>query len=589
MIFESVRYVFLSISLLLSLQVTLYSGSGTRSSAKLNDTLIFQVVFTEIMADPVPSTGLPGYEYLEICNRGSIPLHLGGWKLVIGKYERILNDEVINPDEYIILCDSNVDSLYSIYGHTLPVDGFPAILNTGQTITLKTMSETIVHSVTFSDRWYRTSTGKEGGHSLEIIDVNNPCGGAANWCESVNPKGGTPGSENTVSDNNPDLRAPALLRVTLPADSSVMIHFSESMDCRTLQARENYSINNGIFHPDHVYALEPDFTKALLIYPVKFRPDLRYTITVLNTLEDCAGNNLGGTTFYEFSLPQSPEASDIVINEIMFHPAEGFGEFVELYNRSDKTLDMACMKLSLADFTSGEIQNSIDFGEYPFILSPKTFAVVTKYEDMLPGEVRFQRPGVILTHPGLFSLPDKEGLIILADSDLQTIDECNYSNKMHDSMLRETEGVSLERVDPQSPSSDTENWHSAAATAGYSTPGLRNSQMTSGKNNQTVTLLPEVFSPDGDGVDDILTIQLHLDEPGWYGTLRLFDMRGALVNTIITNSLLGTDQLFTWDGATADDKPAEIGLYLLFGELYNPLGEIKKFKKVITLIRKYKH
>jgi len=41
----------------------------------------YDLIFTEIMADPSPPAGLPEYEYLEIFNRSKVKINLGdgGW------------------------------------------------------------------------------------------------------------------------------------------------------------------------------------------------------------------------------------------------------------------------------------------------------------------------------------------------------------------------------------------------------------------------------------------------------------------------------------------------------------------------------
>ena len=41
----------------------------------------FDVVITEIMADPSPVVGLPNAEFIEVKNVSSTPFNLNGWKI----------------------------------------------------------------------------------------------------------------------------------------------------------------------------------------------------------------------------------------------------------------------------------------------------------------------------------------------------------------------------------------------------------------------------------------------------------------------------------------------------------------------------
>ena len=52
------------------------------------------------------------------------------------------------------------------------------------------------------------------------------------------------------------------------------------------------------------------------------------------------------------------------------------------------------------------------------------------------------------------------------------IDRFDYTETMHYSMLKTTEGVSLERINHNRPTQDASNWHSAAATVGFATPAI---------------------------------------------------------------------------------------------------------------------
>ena len=557
-----------------------------KHSDKTADPPVYQVIISEIMADPVPQVMLPDIEYIEIFNRGTTAIDLTGWKLIIGSYERIIPPAIIEPGEYQIICETEVDSLFDRFGKTLLISSMPPILNTGQTIILKTPSGVIIHSITFSDRWFNSRDKADGGWSLEIIDPDNPCGDDRNWSESFDTRGGTPGIKNSVYANNPDHQSPVFLRATLPSDSIVLLHFSEPMEFTSLSSVAGYSVNNGLLHPKAVYPVEPDFSSIILKYPVRFKPDSHYTITLLNSLKDCVGNTLAGNAVADFALSQPPESFDVVFNELLFTPQEGNSEFIELYNRSKKVVDLSAFSIALADSRTGVAKKNVSLDKNAFILFPGSYVVLTNNAKKLPLNSFLINPSVIVEQPDMFSLPNEEGFVVLLDTSSGTIDECHYNFLMHDEMLVSHEGVSLERINPDNPSSDPENWHSASTTSGYATPGLRNSQMLLPDDTWGVTLMPEVFSPDNDGVDDFVTLHLQLNEPGWKATITVFDANGRKIKNLITNSMLGTDEYLIWDGKWTDERPADIGVYIIYGEIFNPNGKIKNFKKVIPLVRK---
>jgi hypothetical protein len=539
-----------------------------------------QVIITEIMADPTPQIQLPDAEYLEIYNTGTTLVDLTGWKLYVGNYERILPGDSIEPGGYRIIMDIKSDSLFAVFGKTLPVNKMPPILNSGQVITLKDAKGTVIHSVTFTEDWYKGSDKASGGWSLEIIDPENPCGGFENWSASVDKRGGTPGSKNASSGKNPDTRSPALLRATLQGDSLVLLHFSEFMDFNSLLSCQEYSVNKGFYHPSAVYPVEPGFNTVRLKYPMRFMPEVHYTLTILNSLKDCVGNRLADNAIADFAISEPPESLDVVI---LFKPQAGFSEFIELYNRSEKVVDLSAFSLKLGDSHTGSTKKSVILKNNPYILFPGCYVAITGNARNLLLNSYSKNLSTVIEQVDLFSFPDDGGL---SDTGTQIIDELPYSPLMHDRLISDQAGVSLERIFADNPTDDFENWHSASTSSGYATPGYRNSQSVIPGDTWSITVTPEVCSPDDDGTDDVVTIHLKLNEPGWKVTLSVFDVNGRKIINLAKNYLLGTDEYFEWDGKWANEEQAEMGPYIICGEIFNHAGKTENFKKVISLVRR---
>ncbi|MFO7369505.1 MAG: lamin tail domain-containing protein [Bacteroidales bacterium] len=556
-----------------------FQAYSQNHTASIHTADFYPVIITEIMADPAPCVGLPAVEYIEIFNRTINRMNLRDWMLIAGKYQKLLPEAWIEPGEYLILTDQSSDSLLTSFGKTLAVTGMPPILNSGQTLTLKNTEGTVTHTVTFTDHWYGDSKKADGGWSLEIIDPGNPCGGIENWSASTDPAGGTPGKRNSCFADNPDTQAPILMRATLPSDSMILLHFSEPMERNSLMKSETYSANQGLYHPLAVHPVEPEYSTALLKYPKAFHSELHYTVSVMSTLRDCAGNSLQGNAIAEFALANQPAAGDVVFNEIMFSPAAGLSEFIEFFNRSDQVIDMASFQLSLSDEVSGTIKHTITLRKHPYILFPGKYVVIAKDTRNLIHDNKNRYVSAFLEIPELFRLPDDGALLVLSDTNSRVIDELIYNSTMHDNLLGDTRGVSLERT-------DATNWHSASTASGYATPGYINSQYMDREGDPEISLSSDICSPDNDGTDDEIILHLKINEPGWKASVAVYDVRGMKVRDLAANCLLGADEYLEWDGKNANNEPADMGIYIIRGQLFHPHGKIKNFKKVISIVRR---
>jgi flagellar hook assembly protein FlgD len=153
-------------------------------------------------------------------------------------------------------------------------------------------------------------------------------------------------------------------------------------------------------------------------------------------------------------------------------------------------------------------------------------------------------------------------------------------------LLHNTEGVSLERIDYNAPSVQN-NFHSAATSVGYGTPGYKNSQY---KINEDVpgeiTISPEIFSPDNDGNEDFATINYSFPSPGYIANITIFDATGRPVRYLQKNSLSGIKGYYRWDGLDDKNKKLPQGIYSIYTEIFNKEGKKKQFKNTIVLARR---
>ena len=131
----------------------------------------YDIVIDEIMADPTPVVQLPTNEWLELKNTTTFPINLQGWKLGKTTGESgPMPSFVLPAGGYVIVCTGSAVPAMSVYGPTISVTSFPSLNNDADKIYLRAPQGLIVHSVNYTDAWYKNELKKDGGWTLEMID-----------------------------------------------------------------------------------------------------------------------------------------------------------------------------------------------------------------------------------------------------------------------------------------------------------------------------------------------------------------------------------------------------------------------------------
>lgn len=545
----------------------------------------FDIIITEIMADPSPVVGLPNAEFIEIKNVSSTAFNLNGWKLGDATSTGTINTSfVLQPDSIVILCSNGNVSAFSAFGRTIGVTSFTSLDNDGDLLSLKSPQGKIIHAVNYSIEWYQNEVKKDGGWSLEMIDTKNPCSGKDNWKASIDPNGGTPGKKNSVDGTNNDSAPPQLTRTYSLDSVTVIALFDEPLDSTSAASVSNYSLSNNIAIAS-VLPQTPLFNSVLLKLSTPLQKKTIYTLSISN-VTDCKGNSIGVYNKAKTGLAEETLQNDVVINEILFNPRPNAYDYVEVYNRSNKILDAS--KLYIANRNSSGALSSIKkLSEVPFYIFPGDYFIVTEDASSLQHEYMVQNPQSVLVVSSLPSFPDDKGAVVITNSQGNVVDEVSYSEKWHFGLISDDEGIALERIDPNDSSQKQSNWHSAASAAGYGTPTYKNSQYKLANSvNATIGVTPKVFSPDNDGHDDIATISYQVSEPGYIANISIFDANGRLVRYFVKNALLGLNGSWNWDGLNENGQKLPVGTYIIFTEIFNLQAKKQQFKNTIVLARK---
>ncbi|MGB0881520.1 MAG: lamin tail domain-containing protein, partial [Vicingaceae bacterium] len=537
----------------------------------------YEVVINELYPDPSPSNGLPLADYLELFNTTNKIIDLTNcWISDLTSMDQ-LNAGKILPGEHIIVCDNSFETEYSPFGKVIIVNSLPSLNNSEDVISLLAPDSSMIHSVHYFDEWYKDDNKKDGGWSLEMIDPNNPCGEDDNWMASTQFFGGTPGSQNSVLGSNPDVVLPELTEANALNDSTVLATFSEPLDNDGMLAAI-YAISDGITL-DNVQVI--DNKNVQLNLSNKLINQIKYTLTVTGAF-DCVGNTIGSENTAIFALPEQGSVNDIIINEILFNPLNGGVDFVEIYNNSNKFIDLEGW--SLANLDNDSIDNYKPIASKPKLLLPGEFVLLSTNNTAVKNDYENTVVEALLEMESFPTYSNDEGDVYLINNQNVIVDEFHYKDDMHFALLNSEDGVSLERIDYDRPTNDESNWHSAAEDVGFATPGYENSQYQMTNNDGSeIVVEPETFSPDNDGVDDVLNISYNFSEPGYVASVIIYDAKGRLVRNLVQNELLGVSGTFSWDGINERNEKARIGIYIIFVEAFSDDGDVKSFKKTAVL------
>lgn len=542
-----------------------------------------EVLITEIMADPSPPVQLPECEYLELYNMLPYPISIEGWTLVMGNSRRTLPDSIIAPYSYAMVTSAAAAPLFPASIPTIAVSSL-SLTDDGQQLVLYDRQGHLIHQVQYSRSWHRNALKRDGGWSLEMIDPANPCGTADNWDSSLSDRGGTPGQTNSIASAQPDEAPPEWVKITVPDARHVKIFFDETLLADTLSP--------ALFRiepPVAIASAESDLPAGrnlLLTLAEELEQRVVYTLTLQGVLCDCVGNLTDIGISMPLGLPEEASAGDIVINEVLSNPfGDSDADFVELYNCSDKLLDLGTLWLGSGNGgLPSQVAQAIPDG---YLLFPSQYVCIAKNRTLTMEQYTCPYPNHVVENAALPAYPNDEGTVHLLDAAYRTLDRFHYDKSMHHPLLNSTDGVSLERIHLDAVTQEAANWTSAAESYGWGTPGYRNSQFAElAAADADITVLPDVFSPDGDGSNDFAEIYCRFEETGNCVTIDLYNRDGQRVRRLAANEPAGYEARYRWDGTTDDHRAANSDIYLIHIQLWNPNGKRKSYRRTVALVRR---
>ncbi len=509
-----------------------------------------QIIITEIMSDPDTLLGLPDVEYLELFNNSDQLIQLKGLKIQDGNDLCTLPSYWLEAQQYVVLVGTNKSVGFGI-GNIVEVAAFPSLNNNGELLAIRDLENQIRDQLVYLDTWYGPNVVSTNGISLERKSLSDPCSNQDNWGACTAILGGSPGQTNSIYDPHSDSIAPDLSKAMVLDAHYLALQFSEPMDSLAL-ANSTISIapEIAIFEKQILnYQNCINGAQMLLFCYDTILPSYPYQIQIEDA-RDCWNN--GQVLLGNFIRYEKPKKGDVLINEILFDPPNEGNDFVELYNHSDKYLDLS--ECGIHNCQDSIFFNGLKMSPLQYIaLGPDTQFLIDYFPKAIQQNIRQNY---------LPYFYNDSGTCVLFQH-ITTLDSLHYSALWHFPLLPDPEGYSLERISFTAPTQNAENWFSAAQSIGGATPGCQNSQYSSPSFQGELHLTYPELSPDLDGYHDQLEIVFQLKEPGMLACAEIYNLNGQLLQYVLFNESIGTQGSFYWDGSTQFGALVPAGIYVL--------------------------
>ncbi len=431
------------------------------------------IVINEMLVRATPPIGLPPFEFVELFNASDNVYDLAGWEFVNTTTARTLPSYPLFPGEYVLLTSTDGVEQLSLYGDVIGINSWVTLTNAADSLTLISSDQVVVDIVSYTDQWYGNPLLANGGVTLERINPFTPCSGSNNWQGAQTFIGGTPNAENSVFDPTPDTTPPQLIDNAFFGDNGVFVNFNEPLDPDILGGDLDYLLEPSL--GDASLALLNNSETLRMVFDSAFEPGVSYTLTLIG-VADCSGNASLDPIEIELLKGWAPEADELIINEILVRTSSAVpspeAEYVELYNRGDRLLDLTGLRIENGTFVGQPL------------LASGGYAVITREAEL--NEFDGFNVSNLIPVSGFPQLTNAGRTIRIFDANNVVLDEVSYTDQWYRDPSKSNGGYSLERINPDHPCSDEDNWRASDASAGH----------TAGFVNSVFSLEPDLRVPD---------------------------------------------------------------------------------------------
>jgi hypothetical protein len=481
--------------------------------------------------------------------------------LILGKQQHI-----------IVYKKSNTE--FKKFGIGIPVLKFGTLNNTIDEFYLVSKTGEIIDAAKYDNTYYQDSKKSGGGWTLERINPNAPCD-IRGWIASINNEGGTPNKRNSVYIDTIDRIPPSIERSYLENTKTIVLVYDKSLNRTIAKDISKYKMSDGIIIESISFDTTfRNFQAIKLNLKQSLLAKKSYKLLINNTFKDCIERPLplSKTDTINIQIDEDFTWNELIINEILIDPEIGGSRFIELYNSSkNKVVDIKNLKIDDIGISTN------------MLLFPREYVVLTSNPIYIQKRYKAEAFRKKIIKQTLPTWKDKDKIRLRYKTTF--LDSFTYNKSWHNPLIANTEGVSLEKINPNLSPMQASSWQSAAQTVGFATPAQQNSQFfsidtpsVSGVPKTVFELEKKSFSPDGDGFDDFLRLNYRFDKAGYSASIRIFDDKGRLVKTLINNELMSIEGFLNWEGDTDEGLKIRIGIYIVFIEWISPQGQVERMK-----------
>lgn len=455
------------------------------------------LVFSEIMYKPAPRTDGLNLEYVEIYNSNPWYQDISGYQIQSGSMSYTFPAGAILPGGGFIVVAASPASIQAVYGIANVIGPYAGSLKATDTLQLIDNQGAILLSVSYSDMppWPAGADGT--GHSLVLANPTYGEGDPRAW-DISDVVGGSPGQAETFHSSplrNVDINE--FLARSAPAGQGYIElynHANAPVDVSGCILTDDPQTNKFVVPTGAIISAHGfvSYTEAALNFhldgsggTIYFKnPDQSRYLDAVRYGAQANGVATGrwpdgASEWYLLSAgtPGTNNAaillSDIVINELMYHPLSGDDndQYVELYNRSTNTVNLGGWELADAVKFTFPANTLLAPGGY-LVVARDAAQLRSNYTNLdlsnclgdFTGKLSHQGEHLALTMPDILAQTNAQGAVTTNLIQI-AVNELTYQSGGRWGQWSDGGGSSMELIDPNSNNRLAYNWADSDETA----------------------------------------------------------------------------------------------------------------------------